>query len=125
MKTAHDLVLAAKSRIREAGLTEFANRPASAPLIDVREPDEYRAGRVPGAISTPRGMLEFKIADITGTANPDGPIYLYCKSGGRAALAAAALLDMGYTQVISLAGGYDAWVTQGGKVETDTLPSFE
>lgn len=88
-------------------------------VIDVREPGEYLVGHLPGALNIPRGVLEFKIGDNAALANKDQPIVLYCKTGGRAALSAVNLQRMGYTQVRSLTGGYDGWVSGGQKVETE------
>lgn len=92
---------------------------AGGAVIDVREPGEYLAGHLPGAVNIPRGVLEFKIGDNPVLANKDLPMVLYCKTGGRAALSAVNLQRMGYTQVHSLTGGYDSWVSGGQKVETD------
>lgn len=96
--------------------THLANGGA---VIDVREPGEYLLGHLPGAVNIPRGVLEFKIGDHAALANKDQPIVLYCKTGGRAALSAVNLQRMGYTQVRSLTGGYDSWVSNGQKVETE------
>ncbi len=83
-------------------------------LIDVRETVERENdGAIPGSLHVPRGLLEFK-------ADPESPVYdneldpddrliLYCGTGGRSALAAKTLFDMGYRDVSSLAGGYAAW----------------
>ena len=88
-------------------------------VIDVREPGEYLAGHLPGAVNIPRGVLEFKIGDDATLANKDQPIVLYCKTGGRAALAAVNLQRMGYQQVRSLSGGFDGWVSSGQLVATE------
>lgn len=88
-------------------------------VIDVREPGEYLAGHLPSAVNIPRGVLEFKIGDNATLANKDLPIVLYCKTGGRAALAAVNLQRMGYQQVRSLSGGFDGWVSGGQQVVTD------
>lgn len=83
-------------------------------LVDVRETVEReREGMIPGSVHAPRGMLEFH-ADPESPAykaelRPEDRIILYCGTGGRSALAAKTLLDMGYTDVASLAGGYEAW----------------
>jgi rhodanese-related sulfurtransferase len=126
MKTAHDLVVAAKTRVQEVsgGNVAHAIRDAGV-LIDVREADEFAAGHIPGAVHMSRGLLEFKLSGSPELAARDLPIVVYCKSGGRAALAACALLDMGYLQVRSIAGGIDAWVAGGGPVAKPGLPSFE
>ncbi len=126
MKTAHDLVTAAKSRIQEVTLAEAeqAIREADV-LLDVREQDEYAAGHLPGAIHASRGMLEFKLSNSPELSSRDLKIVLYCKTSGRAALAACALHDMGYLQVKSIVGGFDAWANAGKPVVKPALPTFE
>ncbi|MEB0135154.1 rhodanese-like domain-containing protein [Actimicrobium sp. CCC2.4] len=126
MKTAHELVAAAKTRIREVALddAEPAVRAADV-VLDVREVDEYAAGHIPGALAISRGMMEFTMSSKPEFARPDLNIVLYCKTGGRAALAASALLDMGYRNVQSIAGGYDGWRDAGKAVTTTALPDFD
>lgn len=126
MKTAHDLVAAAKSRIQEIDVTQAEQAIQAADvLVDVREADEFSAGHLPGAIHASRGMLEFKFSTNPALNSRDLKIVLYCKTSGRAALAACALQDMGYLQVQSIAGGFDAWVAAGKPVVKPSLPSFE
>jgi len=126
MKTAHDLVAAAKSHVREASVAEADQAIAEADvLVDVREADEFAAGHLAGAMHVSRGLLEFKF-----TANPvlqarDLKIVLYCKTSGRAALAASTLQEMGYQNVQSIAGGFDAWVGAGKPVVKPETPSFD
>lgn len=126
MKTAHDLVEQAKSRIQEVAIVqaEDAIRAADV-LIDVREADEFAAGHIPGAVHMSRGMLEFKISNTPALTARDLRIVLYCKTSGRGALAACALKDMGYLHVQSIAGGYDAWVAAGKPVVQPETPSFD
>lgn len=126
MKTAHDLVAAAKSRIQEITVAdaEQAIREADV-LIDVREADEFAAGHLPGAIHASRGMLEFKLSGNPALSARDLNIVLYCKTSGRAALAACSLHDMGYLNVKSIAGGFDAWAASGKPVVKPALPTFE
>lgn len=126
MKNAHDLVTAAKQRIQEVSLenAEQAIQAADA-VIDVREADEYAAGHIPGAIHISRGMLEFRLSNAPELASRDLDIVLYCKTSGRAALAACALSDMGYLRVKSITGGFDAWSAAGKPVARPSLPSFE
>lgn len=89
-------------------------------LVDVRDAIEREEqGMIPGSIHVPRGLLEFK-ADPESPAyesemHPERRVILYCGTGGRSALAAKTLLDMGYADVASLAGGYDAWKAANGK----------
>jgi len=126
MKTAYDLVATAKSRVQEVALAdaEQAIRNADV-LVDVREADEYAAGHLTGAAHMSRGMLEFKFSANPALESRDLKVVLYCKTSGRAALAAAALQDMGYLNVQSLAGGYDAWTAAGKPVTKPDTPSFE
>ncbi len=83
-------------------------------LADVRDTVEREEeGLIPGSVHVPRGLLEF-LADpdsliYNEALNPERRIILYCGTGGRSALAAKTLLDMGFTDVASLAGGYAAW----------------
>jgi rhodanese-related sulfurtransferase len=95
MKTAHDLVAAAKARVSEVSVAEAeqAIREASV-LVDVREADEYAAGHLPGAVHISRGMLEFRFSGMPALQSRELKIVLYCKTSGRAALAGAALQDM-------------------------------
>ena len=126
MKTAHDLVAAAKARIQEVAVVDAEQALLDADvLIDVREQDEYAAGHLPGAIHASRGMLEFKLSGNPALSARDLKIVLYCKTSGRAALAACALHDMGYLNVQSIAGGFDAWAAAGKPVAKPALPEFE
>ena len=126
MKTAHDLVLAAKARVEELSLAEAeaAIRRADV-LIDVREADEYAAGHLPGAMHLSRGMLEFKLSATAALSARNLKVVLYCKTSGRAALAACAMMEMGYLDVKSIAGGYDAWVAAGLPAQRPEVPSFD
>jgi len=90
-------------------------------FVDVREGTEHVQGHIPGSVSAPRGFLEF-------IADPESPMHkpalssgrrliLYCASGGRSALAAKTLRDMGIAQVCHMAGGFGGWVQSGGPAE--------
>ncbi|MCL2658231.1 MAG: rhodanese-like domain-containing protein [Betaproteobacteria bacterium] len=122
MLTANDLVASARSRIHEISPAELQTWNArDFVLIDVREPDEYAAGHIPGAINLPRGVLEFRIEShpaLAGAANPaqadrSRSLVLYCLTSGRAALAADSLQQLGFAKVHSLAGGFTAWRAAG------------
>jgi rhodanese-related sulfurtransferase len=126
MKTAHDLVAAAKARVQEISVADAdAAILAADVLVDVREADEFAAGHLVGAVHISRGMLEFKFSANPALQSRDLSILLYCKTSGRAALAAAALHEMGYLNVRSVAGGFDAWVASGRTVAKPDAPSFE
>jgi molybdopterin/thiamine biosynthesis adenylyltransferase/rhodanese-related sulfurtransferase len=106
-----DLVAAARARIDEVAPQQSHDRLTEITVIDVREPDEWHQGAIPGALLLPRGILERDIAGLV--ADPATELVLYCSSGARSALAAAALLDMGYRNAASLSGGFEAWKTAG------------
>jgi rhodanese-related sulfurtransferase len=126
MKTAQDLVAAAKTRIQEISANEIDHALLQSDvLLDVREADEYAAGHLPGAIHISRGMLEFRLTNTPELGARDLKIVLYCKNSGRAALAACALHDMGYLHVGSISGGFDAWAAAGKPVVKPVLPSFD
>ena len=125
MKTAQDLVLDAKRRIREIDHEELlALQGKGVPLIDVREPAEYAAGHIRGAINIPRGVLEFEVdghpavncVKDPALAHREAPIMLACRSGGRSALAADALRALGFAEPLSLAGGFNGWIAAGREV---------
>jgi sulfur dioxygenase len=78
--------------------------------VDVREESEYTAGHIDSAILLPRGILEFRLGTVTELADKTKPVMLYCRTGGRSALAALSMKALGYTQVVSLAGGYEGRV---------------
>jgi rhodanese-related sulfurtransferase len=84
-------------------------------ILDVREPQEYKMGHIPNAVNIPRGVLEYKIGGIISDKNT--PILVYCKVGGRGTFAAEVLGKLGYTSVVNLGGGWEAWETAGYPVE--------
>ena len=106
----NELVARAKAEIEEITAPDLGALEGHA-LIDVREIDEWQQGVIPGARHISRGMLESSI----GAAAPDTStdIVLYCASGNRSALAAATLGSMGYENVRSLEGGFNAWKNNG------------
>ena len=107
--TFREILSATKKSIREVTVDQVKAALASKEplkLIDVRETDEYGAGRLPGAVSIPRGFLEQRIED---KAQRDDRVILYCAAGTRSAFAAKTLAEMGYQNVASMAGGYSRW----------------
>ncbi len=115
--TPMDLVAAAKQHIREVGPDEASGLLGKVPVLDVREPGEYAAGHLPGALNIPRGVLEFQIGGHPGFQNTqDAEILVYCQSGGRSALAVEALKKLGYEKAVSLAGGFKLWQESGRPV---------
>jgi rhodanese-related sulfurtransferase len=108
------LVEDAKRNIRETTVADVADRlqrGESFHLVDVREDDEWRAGRIRGAVHLGKGVIERDIE--TRIPHHGDEIVLYCGGGYRSALAAEALQKMGYTNVISMDGGIRAWRAAG------------
>jgi len=91
-------------------------------FVDLREPMErQQSGTVTGAVHVPRGLLEFQV-DLDSpmhnpAVTPDKQVVLFCASGGRSALAAKTMVDMGYPNVAHIAGGFAAWKEAGGPTE--------
>jgi rhodanese-related sulfurtransferase len=122
-KTAAELVSEAKQRVENLTVDQAAAEleQGDALLVDLREPGELAQGSIPGAVHAPRGMLEFW-ADPTSPYHraefdPGRRVVLYCAGGGRSALAADTLQQMGYTNVAHLDGGFTAWKAAGRSVE--------
>ena len=105
----------AKSRVKEITIDEFQQHQRPSVLIDVREDREWLAGHLPQAMHLGKGIIERDIEQTV--ADKKQKIVLYCGGGFRSALAADALQKMGYTDVLSLAGGYSAWVNAGLPLE--------
>jgi molybdopterin/thiamine biosynthesis adenylyltransferase/rhodanese-related sulfurtransferase len=113
MATFRDLLARVKSEIREidtAGADE-ARRQPGVMVLDVREPDEYDQGAVPGSLHIPRGHLESQIE--AKVPNKDTPLVVFCAGGVRSAFAAKTLEELGYTDVVSVAGGFGKWKDEG------------
>jgi rhodanese-related sulfurtransferase len=126
-KSAHEFVLAAKQNIREISLDQAQTALAEGTplLLDVREPAEYEQGHLTAALNLPRGMLEFMLSGNPALQDTARPLIVYCKTGGRAALAAQTLQAMGFAEVSSIAGGFDAWAAAGLPVAKPQEVSFE
>lgn len=121
MMTPQQLVAEARAQIREVDCAAAQQLLAQGTLcVDVREPGEHEAERLRDAISLPRGVIEFRIGEHPACADKGRALLLYCKTGGRSALAALNLQRMGYSNVVSLAGGIDAWRTLGLPLDRDT-----
>ena len=121
--SAAEMVRAAMGRIEVVAPDAVAADVASGAVVvlDVREPVEWEH-HIAGAVQVPRGVLEFS-ADPASPRHderlaPSRRIVVYCNSGGRAALAASTLLDLGFTDVASIAGGFRGWKEAG-------LPTIE
>lgn len=112
-RTYQDVLAQARERIPEVRVDELAQELAGqAPplIVDVREQSEWDEGHIPGARHVPRGYLESRIA---GIAEPGQRVVINCAGGARSLLAAQTLADMGYSDVVSLAGGFSRWKQDG------------
>jgi rhodanese-related sulfurtransferase len=112
------LVTDAKTRVTECTVGDVRERLArgeSFVLVDVREESEFAAGHIPGAVHLGKGVIERDIE--ARVPDPRTPLVLYCGGGFRSALAADALQKMGYTNVISMDGGWRAWTEHGLPVD--------
>ncbi|HLV26941.1 MAG TPA: rhodanese-like domain-containing protein [Gemmatimonadales bacterium] len=116
-KSGFDLISEAKQRIREVTPSEVKQRVEQKDdvvLLDVREPNEWNLGRIPGAIHIPRGIMETKVEQVIPR---DSEVVIYCAGGNRSALAADTLQQMGYNNVSSMADGWRGWMQANGPVE--------
>jgi len=111
MASFRELLATTKKSIVEVDTAEAERRLPDCLVLDVREPDEYEQGALPGAIHIPRGMLEVQVEGRI--PDKDAPIVCYCAAGVRSALAAKTLAEMGYTNVVSVAGGFNRWKDEG------------
>ena len=112
------LVTDAKSRVRECTVDDVKSRLAAGEkfvLVDVREEGEFAAGHAAGAVHLGKGVIERDIE--AKVPDPATPLVLYCGGGFRSALAADAVQKMGYTNVVSMDGGWSAWVKAGMPTE--------
>lgn len=117
--TMNPKVDATQKHVRTIGMDEYrklVDNPGSALIIDVREPQEFEAGHVPGVINIPRGLIHSQIWDQVGSqrkADMDRPIVLQCRSGKRASLAAQILGELGFTNTTAVIMNLDDWQRAG------------
>lgn len=109
--TAQEMVADAKQCITEVNVTTAKQLLAEGNIvvIDTREESEYAAGHIDNALLLPRGVLEFKIANVPELTDKSKAVLIYCRTGGRSALAAQSMQQLGYKNVLSMAGGFEAW----------------
>jgi len=120
MATYRELLARVKDEIDEISTIEAHERLESSgrPIfVDVREPDEWEEGHVPGAIYTGRGRLEQRIEGLVPDKTRE--LVVYCSAGSRSAFAAKVLEELGYENVVNLAGGFADWKRNGFDV---TIP---
>jgi rhodanese-related sulfurtransferase len=113
------LVASTKKQVKTIDMQQFKaafDRRELGLIVDVRNPDEYQEGYIPGAVNVPRGLLEFVIWNEVGypdKADMNKQMTLYCKTGGRCALATKALMDLGFTNVTAADMKIEEWKKAG------------
>jgi len=113
MPSFRDLLRTTKAKIREID-TAGAERAIASPgtvVLDVREADEYEQGALRGSLHIPRGFLESQVE--SRVTDHSAPVVVYCAGGTRSAFAAETLGQLGYTNVVSMAGGFNKWKDEG------------
>ncbi len=108
MSSFHQILIDAKSRVEETdafGALKLLEQGYK--VLDVREPEEYQQGSVPGALHIPRGILESNIENYI--PDYEQPLIVMCASGVRSVFATETLNQMGYTTVVSMDGGFKQW----------------
>jgi len=121
-----ELLARVKEEIEEISTIDahpLLESPETPLFIDVREPDEWEEGHIPGAIHVTRGRLESRIEGLV--PDKERPLLVYCSVGARSAFATKALGEMGYTDVVNLAGGFNDWKRNGFEVTIPRVLSTE
>jgi sulfur-carrier protein adenylyltransferase/sulfurtransferase len=119
MPSFRELLKQTKSEIREIQPADAEPRVGEATFLDVRELDEFEQGMIPGAVFIPRGHLESQVENKI--PDHDAPVVVYCAGGTRSAFAAKTMQDLGYTDVVSMAGGFGRWKNEGRNWVTPTV----
>ncbi|MBV5317827.1 MAG: hypothetical protein JZU50_08450 [Desulfobulbaceae bacterium] len=117
--TAKELVEKARAATKQVTINDLKDAIAASNdmvVLDVREPNEYEVAHIPEAINVPRGLLEFSIWTVVPDVNKK--IFVYCKTGARAALATKLLNELGYKNAVAVNTGGVAWVQAGYPVQT-------
>jgi len=107
MASYRELLTQVKQRIHEIQPVDSEARLGQATFLDVREQDEHDQGTIPGSVFIPRGHLESQAESKLGAK--DTPIVVYCAAGARSAFGAETLHQLGYTDVVSMVGGFSRW----------------
>jgi molybdopterin/thiamine biosynthesis adenylyltransferase/rhodanese-related sulfurtransferase len=125
MASFRDLLASTKAQIREVGTAEADDlrKVPGTVTLDVREPDEYEQGALPEALHIPRGTLETNVE--MRIPDHDTPLVVYCAGGTRSAFAAKTLTELGYTDVVSVVGGFNRWKDEGREWTTPAALSAD
>jgi len=117
------MLAAVKRQIREVEPAEVEPRAADTVMLDVREAEEYAQGAIAGAVHVPRGSLELEVEGRI--PDKSKPVVVYCAGGVRSAFAAKTLAELGYSDVASMAGGFNRWKDEGHPWSTPRVLSDE
>jgi sulfur-carrier protein adenylyltransferase/sulfurtransferase len=121
-----ELLARVKEEIDEISTVEARermNEPDAPLFVDVREPDEWEEGHIPGAVYTGRGRLEQRIEGLV--PDKSRPVVVYCSAGNRSAFAAKVLEELGYDDVLNLDGGFSDWKRNGFEITIPRVLSAE
>jgi rhodanese-related sulfurtransferase len=105
-------MLTSSPQVREVTLDEVRGRPSNAAVLDVREPEEFANGHVPGAVNLPQADLATRLNEVPR----DRPVFVICQGGFRSLRAAQFLCQRGFSDVASVKGGTEAWRAAGGEL---------
>ena len=123
-KSYADLLREARDQIKEVSADDIAAlSPGAATVVDVREASEWEQGYIPGANHVSKSYIEQQIEAVA--ADRDAPVILYCAGGIRSLFAAQTLAEMGYTDVASMKGGFQAWKSSGREFATPVVLNAE
>jgi glyoxylase-like metal-dependent hydrolase (beta-lactamase superfamily II)/rhodanese-related sulfurtransferase len=109
-------MLTTSPEVREVGLEELRARPSHAMVLDVREPGEFINGHIPGAVNLPQADLATRLDQVPC----DRPVFVICQGGFRSLRAAQFLRQRGYSDVVSVTGGTEAWRAAGGELTLES-----
>ena len=110
MKVLKDFIAEANELVSKISCKEFAENKERFFIVDVREPSEIQeTGSIDDSLNIPRGLLEMKLAPDPSALHADSSILVYCGGGSRAALAGRTLMELGFTNVKNLEGGFRGW----------------
>lgn len=114
-----DMIRTARSEVTVIDREDFKktlDNPGGALILDVREQSEHAAGHIPGTVHLPRGLIEFRIWTLVGFPGEidfQRPVFIHCRSGSRASLAAKTVKDLGFTIVTAVVMSLDEWREAG------------
>ena len=123
MSTLNEMLAAVKRQIREVEPAEVEPRAADTVMLDVREAEEYSQGAIAGAVHVARGSLELEVEGRI--PDKSKPVVVFCAGGVRSAFAAKTLAELGYSDVASMAGGFNRWKDEGHPWSTPRVLSDE